>query len=214
MTGKAEIKNIVFDLGVVLFDLDYQLTVQAFEELGVTNHEELFSEAGQLNLFDQFERGEINTPKFIAGMQGLLPERVNDNSIIEAWNAMLLGFPQTSIDLLNELRKHYKLYLLSNTNDLHFKCFHEMIDEEHGLKGLEQFFEGVYYSHKEGLRKPEARFYLRLLEEEGLNPSQTMFIDDLKRNVVGAEIVGMKAILLKKDMLVADLFDENFEFRS
>ena len=213
MSRFSKVKNIVFDLGVVLFDLDYRLTITAFEQLGVVNHQELFSEAGQLLLFDQFERGEIGVEDFIGGMQSNLPRKVDDQLIVDAWNAMLLGFPQSSIDLLVALRPHYNLYLLSNTNDLHFTRFHEVIHEQHGLKGLEHFFSGLYYSHKVGARKPEPEFYLNLMEREGLSPSETLFIDDMKKNVAGADAVGMIGSLLEKGRSITDLFDGNNRFR-
>jgi len=203
----SSIKNIVFDLGVVLFDLDYDLTVKAFEKLGIDNHEELFSEAGQLGLFDQFERGEIGIPEFLEGMNTLLPSKVEDELIVEAWNAMLLTFPQSSIDLLVQLRKHYNLDLLSNTNDLHFEKFHEIINKQHGLLGLDEFFSALYYSHREGLRKPEPEFYERLIEREDLTPSETLFIDDMIRNVHAANKVGMRGCHLEKGSLVTELFD-------
>jgi putative hydrolase of the HAD superfamily len=211
MPAHSTIKNIIFDLGVVLFNLEYELTVEAFKTIGVDNHEELFSEAGQLMLFDRFERGEIKVPEFLKGMQNLIPGGATDQSIIDAWNAMLLGFPQSSIDLLEALRPHYQLYLLSNTNDLHFARFHEIIKKQHGLDGLDQYFTGLYYSHNEGLRKPEPAFYQRLLEQERLVPSETVFIDDMIKNIQGAVDVGIKGVLLEREVMVTDLFDENFE---
>ena len=214
MPNRGKIKNIVFDLGVVLFKLEYELTVEAFKTLGVGNHEELFSEAGQLMLFDRFERGEIKVPEFLEGMQRLIPGEATDQSIIDAWNAMLLDFPQSSIDLLEALRPHYQLYLLSNTNDLHFVRFHEIIKEQHGLDGLDQYFVGLYYSHNEGLRKPEPAFYQRLLEQERLVPSETVFIDDMIKNVQGAVDVGIRGVLLERGVMVTDLFDENFELQN
>jgi putative hydrolase of the HAD superfamily len=211
MPDRSKIKNIVFDLGVVLFNLEYELTVEAFKTLGVDNHEELFSDTGQLMLFDRFERGEIKVPEFLEGMQRLIPGEATDQSIIDAWNAMLLDLPQSSIDLLEALRPHYQLYLLSNTNDLHFARFHEIIKEQHGLDGLDQYFVGLYYSHNEGLRKPEPAFYRRLLEQDGLNPTETVFIDDMNRNVQSAEDVGIRGILLGRGMMVTDLFDEELK---
>ena len=214
MPDGSKIKNIVFDLGVVLFNLEYELTVEAFKTLGVDNHEELFSEAGQLMLFDRFERGEIEVPEFLAGMQSLIPGETTDQSIIDAWNAMLLDFPQSSINLLEALRPHYQLYLLSNTNDLHYARFHEIIKEQHGLDGLDEYFVGLYYSHNEGMRKPEPAFYKRLLEQEELNPTETVFIDDMNRNVQSAENVGIRGILLTRGMMATDLFDEELKLLS
>ncbi|MBL4752295.1 MAG: HAD family phosphatase [Flavobacteriales bacterium] len=207
------IKNIVFDLGVVLFDLDYKLTIEAFKELGVDKHEEFFSEADQIMIFDKFERGEIPVQEFLESLRNLLPGKANDASIIRAWNAMLLSFPQSSIDLLNALRPHYKLYLLSNTNDLHFECFHTILKAQHGLKGLKEFFSAVYYSNKEGFRKPEAEFYNKLIEQEALNPEETVFIDDMLKNVLGAREVGIHGILLENGRSITALFDQAYKFR-
>ena len=214
MPAQSNIKNIIFDLGVVLFELDYGLTVDSFKTLGVENHEQIFTEARQLRLFDRFERGEIKVPEFLEGIQDLIPEGATGQAIIEAWNAMLLGFPKSSIVLLEGLRPRYRLYLLSNTNDLHFERFHEMIKDQHGLDGLDQYFDGLYYSHIEGMRKPESRFYQRLLERERLVPSETVFIDDMVRNVDGALGVGIHGILLERGLQVTELFNENFEILS
>ena len=96
MSSLNGIKNIVFDLGVVLFDLDYGLTIAEFK-----NYEEIFSEDRQIKLFDNFERGEIQIPEFLDGLRAFIPAEVTDQSIIDAWNAMLLGFPQSNIQLLN-----------------------------------------------------------------------------------------------------------------
>ena len=211
MPACSKIKNVIFDLGVVLFELDYGLTVDAFKTLGVENHEQIFTEARQLRLFDRFERGELKVPEFLEGIQKLIPEGATNQAIIEAWNAMLLGFPERSIVLLERLRPRYQIYLLSNTNDLHFARFHEMIKGQHGLDGLDQYFDGVYYSHIEGMRKPEPMFYQRLLEQERLVPSETVFIDDMIKNVKGAEDVGIRGVLLEREVMVAELFDENLE---
>jgi len=213
MGNYRNIKNIVFDLGVVLFDLDYTLTINAFKALGIDKHEGFFSETEQTLLFDKFERGDIQPAEFIQSLRNLMPGEADDDAIISAWNAMLLGLPQSSVDLLNSLRPHYNLYLLSNTNDLHYVHLHELIKAQHGLQGLHELFTAVYFSNKEGLRKPEPEFYNRLVEQEELNPHETVFIDDMLKNVVGAREVGIQGVLLEKGRRVTNLFDENYKFR-
>ena len=213
MSKYIGIKNIVFDLGAVLFDLDYKLSVEAFKRLGIDDPRKLFSEKGQVELFSEFERGEIGSSEFIEGINGFLPSKAKAQQIMDSWNAMLLGLPKTSIELLNNLRDKYNLYLLSNTNDLHFERFHEMIKQDHGLDRLEGFFKKIYYSHHEGLKKPEPEIYLRLIDREGLLPSETVFIDDMERNVKGAESVGIVGIWLENGDSVLELFDEHFTLK-
>lgn len=212
MGERSDIKNIVFDLGAVLLDIDFDLTIEAFRKLGVENNEQFKKQAGKIMLFEKYEKGMLSTAQFLDGMRKLMPGNAADDSIIKAWNALVVSFPKENLDLLKALKPHYHLYLLSNTNELHLTRFHELIFEQHGLNGLDNFFKRLYYSNAEGLRKPEAAFYQLLLEQEGLDPSETAFIDDVQSNVEGAEDVGITGILLEKGIKVSELFDKEYKF--
>ena len=124
-----EIKNIIFDLGGVLLNIDYALTIKAFESHGVSNFEEVYSQAKQTDLFDKFETGKITENEFIEGIKSLIRKDIQKNQILEAWNAMLLDFPKERLSLLQEASKHYRIFLLSNTNETHITAFEKIIEE-------------------------------------------------------------------------------------
>ena len=120
------VKNILFDLGGVLFHIDYQRTINSFKTLGFNNFEKFFSQHQQNYLFDQFETGTINSELFVKKIQEFLPNS-SDKAIIDAWNAMLIGLPRDYLKLLNDLGKNYRLYILSNANDIHIQFVNDLI---------------------------------------------------------------------------------------
>ena len=114
------VKNILFDLGGVLFHIDYQRTIDAFKKLGITDFEKHFTQYQQNDLFDSFETGKISSSIFVKELKEFLPS-CSDQEIINAWNAMLIGLPQEYLKLLEELAKKYRLFLLSNANQIHIQ---------------------------------------------------------------------------------------------
>lgn len=205
------IKNIIFDLGAVLFTIDYSLTIKSFEALGIHDFNSAFSKKRQDPIFDQYELGTVSTSQFIKRIRGYLPDSTCDNNIVKAWNAMLLKLPQSSIDLLIGLRPNYRLFLLSNTNALHFSSFHDIIYKQHRIPDLERFFEKVYYSHLIGMRKPDKKVFEHVLAENDLIPSETLFIDDSPQHVKGAKETGIHGKLLENDSEVVNLFSADYK---
>lgn len=204
---KNYIRNIIFDLGKVLFNVDYSLTIKSFEDLGIQDLGSLYAENSHHVIFDQYERGEVSTSQFTAKIREYMPVSVSDRDVANAWNTMLLDFPQTSIDLLKGLKPNYQLFLLSNTNALHFSGFHDIIRRQHGIHSLECFFKKAYYSHLIGMRKPDKEIFEFVLKENDLDPSKTLFIDDFPQHVKGAEETGINGILLAKDSSVMNFFN-------
>ncbi|HIA36057.1 MAG TPA: HAD family phosphatase [Flavobacteriales bacterium] len=205
------IKNVIFDLGAVLFTIDYSLTIKSFEALGIHDFTSFFSKKRQDSIFDQYELGAVSTSQFLKRIKEYLPESTSNNDIVKAWNAMLLKFPQSSIELLKGLRPNYRLFLLSNTNALHFSSFHDIIYKQHGISDLERFFEKVYYSHLIGMRKPDKKVFEYVLEENDLVPSETLFIDDSPQHVKGAKETGIHGKLLEKESAVLNLFSADYK---
>jgi HAD superfamily hydrolase (TIGR01509 family) len=190
MTSKA----IIFDLGGVLIDLNYQLTISAFENLGITDFKSLYSQANQSGLFDAYETGKISTQRFINEVLNFMPSKCNPNLIVKAWNAMILDFKKDKHDLLVSLKKEHRLFLLSNTNALHVdKVFSEW--SKLSKAPMESFFDKVYFSHQIGMRKPDSEIFLHVCNENNLNPNDTLFIDDSAQHIKGAEKVGLKTLL-------------------
>ena len=114
------IKNIIFDLGGVILNVDFAITQQEFVKLGVKNINETFGQYHQIGFFDLFDRGEIDQNEFLAEASMLFPPSVTQQQIINAWNAMLFDLPAERFNLLKKLGKKYRLFLMSNTNIIHY----------------------------------------------------------------------------------------------
>ncbi len=200
------IKNIIFDLGGVIINLDYKLTIREFRALGMTDDEKVYSQFSQLPWFDKYDTGGISSDKFVEELGKMLDPGTTKDQIIHAWNAMLLDFPKERAELLLELKKHYRLFLLSNTNDLHLEYYLPRIRGWYGAEGLKQFFENDYYSHIIGKRKPDTETFQFVLRENNLNASETFFIDDTLQHVEGARNTGIRAYHLQSPETILDLF--------
>lgn len=191
-----QIKNVIFDLGGVLLNIDYHLTIQAFVDIGMSNFQELFTQAQQSELFDKIEVGEISSDEFLAEIKALMPSYVSEVEIRTAWNAMLLDLPSERLDFLLAVKEKYNTALLSNTNSIHLENFYKELKKVHNLKSLDDYFHKVYFSCDLGMRKPNPETFLRVCELEGFNPSETLFIDDTMQHVEGAKQAGLQALHL------------------
>lgn len=200
------IKNIIFDFGGVIYDIKHALSKKAFEELGIADFDKLYGHQVQTGLFEQFERGEVTDEHFYNTIRQNLPEHTTNHQIEKAWNALLIGFDTKKIDLLKRLKKHYKIFLLSNTNRLHHKQF---IDDLSAYVDFDSLFNDAWYSHLKQMRKPEDRIYLSLLEENGLKASETLFIDDLDTNINAAKKLGLYTYYLKNNESILKLFNNS-----
>lgn len=183
-------KNIILDLGGVLFDLDYGLTGKEFEKLGLSD---AFSKAKQLSVFDELEEGKISQQEFITAINQLCSKKHSTNTIIEAWNKMLIGFPKERLELLLKLNKKYRLFLYSNTNAIHIKKVWEIIAHEHSIPNLDHYFEKVYLSNELGIRKPKTDGFEVICIQNKLDKNDTLFIDDSPQHIVGAKESGIHA---------------------
>jgi len=200
------IRNIIFDLGGVILNIDYQRTYQAFTNLGVKDFTGLYNQFKGSRLFDDLETGRVTEDAFLQEMQQHVAAGVTNQQIIDAWNAMLLDFPLQRLQLLQQLQLHYNTYLLSNTNAIHLEKFNHILQESRGIPSLAAFFNKAYYSHLIGYRKPEKEAYQLIIDEHQLNPAQTLFIDDTLPNVEGALAVGLQTIHLQAPRTIVDIF--------
>lgn len=201
------IRHIIFDLGGVLLNIDYQLTEKAFQNLGVESFPEIYSQLRQTSLFDDFETGRIGKDAFFDQLRSIGNINCTDEQMTGAWNAMLLDFPKRRLQLLQQLRGGYDLLLLSNTNEVHEQAFNKILYQDHSINNIALFFDKVYYSHKVGMRKPDAEVFERVLGDNGLSAEHTLFIDDSPQHVEGARKVGIQSIWLEKGMTIeTDIF--------
>lgn len=201
-----EVKNIIFDFGGVVINLDYENTINEFRKLGMKDADNLYSKSSQLSLFDLFETGKVSGEEFFAQLESYFPFKPEREALRNAWNAMLLDFPPENMDLLHEVKKHYRTFLLSNTNQVHLDYYFQKLKLEHDLNNMDGFFEKTYYSHKIERRKPDPDTFLYVLNDSGLKASETLFIDDSPQHVDGARQAGLKAIHLKPSIKISDIF--------
>lgn len=200
------ITNILFDLGGVIIDLDYTKTFQAFADLGIP-HEQLNSAVFCRDLLLQYEIGAISTEDFRNAVRKELGLALSNQEFDKAWNAMIGGLPLARLHLLQQLRetKNYRTFLFSNINDLHYEKVLEVCRQQHGLQSLNDYFHKEYYSHLFGQRKPDVAAFLQILEENGLLPEQTVFVDDLLVNVEGAKEAGLHVVHFSNGLKFEDV---------
>jgi glucose-1-phosphatase len=204
-TMQQQYKNIIFDLGGVLFDIDYQRPVQAFAALGYTGFDAMYSQAAANPLFEQLETGHISNLGFLQAMATLAPVPVSGQQIEQAWNSILLGFRLPSMQCLQQLRQYYQLYLLSNTNAIHLVQIQALCQKQTGQSSLDDFFTKAWYSNRVGLRKPNANIYQFVLQDGSLRAEETLFIDDSVQNITAAENLGIQGHLLLPGQTIESL---------
>jgi glucose-1-phosphatase len=186
----SRIKNIIFDLGGVIYDIDYHKTIDAFSNLGIDQAEVLYSQAKQTDLFDAYEIGAISSEVFIQKLKSKLNKDLEDRDIINAWNALLIGVPKYRLDFLLEVKSRFNTFLLSNTNDLHIQQIKKELQEA-GENGLEPFFHEIFLSYKIGMRKPHKETFGEVVNRLNIDPSETLFIDDSPQHLIGAKATGL-----------------------
>jgi putative hydrolase of the HAD superfamily len=201
----TEIKSIIFDLGGVILNLDYSKTVDEFKKIGVLHFKKLYSQKKQTLLFDNFEKGKIKPGELISSLKDSENLKIKEIDFINAWNAMLLEIPIEKLKFIYGLKKDYKIFLLSNTNEIHIKKFKEDLKKNNMLEQFYNCFDKIYYSSRMGKRKPEKSCFNQVLEENGLMAENTLFIDDSIQHIEGAKKAGIKTFHLEKNKSILDL---------
>jgi FMN phosphatase YigB (HAD superfamily) len=192
----AQIKNIIFDLGGVLLDLDFQRSIDAFEKLGISNFEHMFSQFKADELFAKLETGRMSEAAFYEAIKKRTEKTITEPEIDLAWNALILNFRTESLAELEKLAAGHTLYLLSNTNSIHLTYFKKLFTRQTGKPLLDQYFSKAWYSNEVGLRKPGKEIFEFVLQEENLAAAETLFIDDTITNIETARQLGFKTHLL------------------
>jgi putative hydrolase of the HAD superfamily len=200
------IDAIIFDLGGVILNIDYQLPIKAFQKLGINDFASHFSQASQSGLLDDYETGTISSEDFIQELRRYVKPETTDKQIIDDWTSILLDLPEERLFILEKAAENHRIFLLSNTNDIHIQEFNSYLLDEHNLPSLEPFFEQLYLSYEVGLRKPDKRIFEYVLQDAGLEPSSTLFIDDSIQHIQAASELGIVTHLLKGQDL-AELLD-------
>ncbi|MBA7540688.1 D-ribitol-5-phosphate phosphatase [subsurface metagenome] len=192
---QESISNIIFDWGGVITNIDYQATVQAFENLGYISFHERFSQIHGDDLFQRLEKGLAEPEELYKIISDDIGKSVSNHSFKKAWNAMILDTPPVRIKILKKLRNKYKIFLLSNTNTLHVNYAAKRFKNEHQMN-FPSLFHKVYYSYEIGMRKPDVEIFEYVLTDSKLNADETLFIDDTDLNIESADSTGMISLHL------------------
>lgn len=204
------IKNIIFDFGGVVLNLDEQRTYNAMAEILECRQIELMPKLNTNEVFHDLECGRIEPEKFIDFVKSIAPKPITTKQITDAWNAMLLDFPIEHVDLLIQLQSKYRTFLLSNTNAIHEEAFVAGIKNQGILYTLQDMFETVWYSHELGLRKPNHDIFEAVMKQANLKPEETLFLDDRLDNITAAKELGIHTQLVTKENGILTIFKNNY----
>jgi len=190
--GTMNYQNIIFDLGGVIVDIDPEASFSAIANLGrhplemnefLSTHEKIFLD---------YEKGLIDSRRFRDQIREALQQGISDEEIDAAWNSMLLDVPLARLQLLEKLKKQFRLFVLSNTNEIHVPAFNKIVEKVSGKANIAHFFDNVHYSHLMQMRKPEPEIYEAVVAMNGLEPGDTLFVDDRRDNILAARAVGLQ----------------------
>lgn len=198
------IDTIIFDFGDVFLNLRKTECNDAFRNLGLTLPNDTVAD-----LNDKFEKGAISATEFLEGLQLQIP----NESIIDiraAWNSIIGEFPLYRLEFLQLLKTKYRLFLLTNTDQIHIEHFEETVGASF-FSDFYQCFEKVYYSFEVKMRKPDPAIYQRIINKHNLNPQKTLFVDDKKENTDAATLCGLQVWNLEVGLEdVVDIFDKKY----
>lgn len=198
------IKNIIFDFGNVLLNIDPARSAKAFTELGIKEGVDFWGSRSSSDLLIGLEKGTITPDEFRKGALVMLVPGVTSQQVDEAWNSLLLDLPPKRVEKLEALKSQYRLFLLSNSNQIHYECFMSRFEKEFGFP-MDELFEKLFFSHQVGMVKPDKEIFRFVLNDAGLNPDETFFIDDTLVHVEAARSLGIKAWHLESGTDVTEL---------
>ncbi|MDP4290533.1 MAG: HAD family phosphatase [Bacteroidota bacterium] len=200
------IKNLIFDFGGVIINIDPRQAGRTLKEMGVKDMEQLHQKILAKGLYLDLEKGLITPSAFRKGIKELADIPLTDTQIDRAWNSIIVDLPKPRFDLIRQLKQNYNVYLLSNTNEIHYQYFNRFAIENLGVNSLEDFFTQCFFSHRMKLRKPDQEIFLKMLEIAKINPSESLYIDDIPENVQAARQVGLHGIVHHPDEEVSQYF--------
>lgn len=203
------IENIILDLGGVIINLNHELTWQAFQRHFPENYSDLLVKLKEEMLLERFETGHVSSDEFFDFFCTSV-KTIDKQNIIAAWNCMLLDIPKARIMLIKELSKKYNLFLLSNTNEIHYNFIEDYYRSQYEDVSFSSLFSKAYLSYQIGHRKPNREIFEEVIKDAKINPSTTLFMDDSLEHIQTAKAIGIKAIHLdlNKQQSLTTLFNE------
>lgn len=190
---KSVVRNLMFDLGNVIVDIDIEGAYARLKALFRNDADEATIHKALLD----YECGKISTELFINRLLSQCDHTVQAIDIIDAWNSMLIDVPAHRLDMLRQLRESYNVALLSNTNALHIEWVHRFVKSRYNVQDFEgTYFDQPFYSHIVGDRKPNASLFHYLVNEAMMIPELTLYMDDVQENLDVAGEFGFQTHLV------------------
>lgn len=190
------IKNILFDFGNVLFDIDLPAVERNLRPLFGNDFERAAEKLRRDKVFELYETGGLSTAEFVDLIRFSGQTEIPADQVVAAWNSIFIGMPAHRFGMLLDLRQRYKVFLLSNINELHERWIAEYMVRKHGIADYESlYFDGVYFSHLVRLRKPETAIFEYVLADAEILPEETIFFDDVAANIEAANALGIRGVL-------------------
>lgn len=185
-----DIQTYLFDFGGVLIDLDRERCMEQFRLLGCPAVGQLFRDFRQQDFLYQHEKGLLSDGEFRDHVRRLCDRPLTDGEIDTAWNSFLGDIPQYKLDYLLELRRQgHPVYLLSNTNGIHWQWACEHVFARGGHRA-DDYFDRIFLSYEMKMAKPDSEIFLQVARDTGLVPQQTLFVDDAEANCRTAASLG------------------------
>lgn len=202
------IKNIIFDFGGVILDIDPQLTVNEFTKLGFTDLNKVFTPEFTNDIIGKFERGILTPEVFRKKIKAFLEIDITDQQLDYAWNSLLYDIPAERIEIIEKVKKNYQIFLLSNSNEIHYDLYVRDLQLRFGYREFDELFHKAYFSFDLHLLKPNPEIFEFIINQHGLISGETLFIDDNTENIEAAKKLGMKTHQLNKPERVRDIFKD------
>ena len=195
------IRNLIFDLGNVILNIDTKLSEIAFAKYGMNDFEKLYTLASQNELFDRLEVGSITENEFYDEFRRVTGCKLDNKTLEQCWDALIMDFPSARIEMLKRLKNEgkYRTFILSNTNIIHYRFYTALLKRTLGVDGLESLVEHAYFSHEIGLKKPNRDIFDYVVEHSHIKPEESIFIDDNEANIKAANALGFNTIFLKNN---------------
>ena len=202
----VKIRNIIFDLGGVLLNINPLLSLLEFARICNTDPEILQSRLAADSIFQKYDTGKFTDSQFRNELCRIMNYNAADEEIDAAWNILLLDFPPARVNMLKQLRRNYRIFLLSNTNGIHFRKYTHDFSKKYGIS-MTSLFDKLYLSYEIGIHKPDEGIYKHVLQDAGLNAGECLFIDDSLPNIEAAERMGMQCIHISNGTDVTSYFE-------
>ncbi len=202
-----KIGNIIFDYGGVIINLDMQAPLILLKLHTRLDVHQVWKEMQSKRIFELYEQGILSDAEFRNAIRNFFQTQIDDELIDQIWNSLLLDMPAERIDLLKNCQKNYRTFLLSNSNEIHYKSYFAQLKNRYKIDSFDQLFEKAYFSFEMKQLKPSPEIFQTLIDNHQLNPEETLFIDDTIIHIETAKKMGINTIHLNNELTINDVFD-------